>query len=429
MDYKVASSIYGKPWLIEQGAAVEYISLLENIRQGKASFVKRPSAKLAAYALSSTVIAAPDNRYAAKEHPGYEGRTIAVLPVSGPLMKGDFCGWFGTASLRGELGKMEAAESIKTIVLHVDSPGGSVDGTQALAEAIRNSKKEVVAMVDGVCASAAYWIASQADRIVATSGTDLIGSIGTMFTIQDRSSYMEEMGVIVHEYYATKSTDKNRMFTEAQKGKGKALIQNLLDPLNELFLAAVRTGRGKALNEEKTLTGEIFLAAQAQELGLVDEVASMDATINALISKHSSKTSQITMKKTWAKISAILGLAAFNSSADLQDEHLDKLEASMADAETRSAELTTAQARVKELETAQAADKTRITELEGQLATANTNLTKANADLTKANAEVERLGKLDAGKFTEAKKDGDEFNDSKVDAAAMDFQQELLSKV
>lgn len=433
VDFKVASSIYRKPWLIEQSAAIEYINMLEQIRQGKASFMKRPSAKLAQYAAHASIISAPDNRYSAKEHPGYEGRTVAVLPVSGPLMKSDFCGWFGTASLRNELNKITATDSVKTIVLHIDSPGGSVDGTTAFGEAIRSARsagKEVIAIIDGLCASAAYWIASQCDRIVATAGTDIIGSIGTMFSIQDGSAYMQEMGIVVHEYYADASKDKNKMFKEASEGKGKLLIQDLLNPMNDLFLTAVRTGRGEKLNEKETLSGKTFLSAQALEYGLIDEISSMDATLNTLISKHTNKTAQITMKFTFlASVLAAFGFAGVNSAADIKEEHLEKVDGALEGAEKTKAELATSKQRVLELEAAATTSAEKITHLEADLKTANANLTTANASLTKANAEVDRLGKLDAGAFTDTSAEGDSFEDTKVDAADMAFQKELMNKI
>ncbi len=75
--------------------------------------------------------------------------------------------------------------NIAAIVLQIDSPGGEVSGTQQLADVIKSVQKPVVAFVDGMMASAALWIGSAADEIIASTPQDIIGSIGTMMSFGD----------------------------------------------------------------------------------------------------------------------------------------------------------------------------------------------------------------------------------------------------
>jgi signal peptide peptidase SppA len=421
VDFKVASSIYRKPWLIESQAALAYIDLLEQIKAGKAVFSKPKSNYQKLFAGNPDVIEAPSDRWSAKEHPGYDGKSIAVLRISGPLMKEDYCGAFGTTSLRNVLNQINQAESVKTIVLHVDSPGGQVDGTEALANAIAASDKEVIALADGMIASAAYWIASAADRIIATSNTDIIGSIGTMISFYDRSQQMEDNGLVLREYYADASKDKNKMIREAMDGNGKLLVQQLLNPTNDLFLAAVKNNRGEKLNEKETLSGKTFLSQQALENGLIDEISSFDKTINNLTKKHQKTT--VNMK--WKALDALLA-AAFTINAskkvELEEAQVDQIEGSINDLNSVKAENGQLKTKVSELETAAATAQTEKDALQAQVTALTTKKTELEAEVT-------RLGNLDAGKITSVSGDKDKSHEPAIDAAQMEFQQELNSKI
>lgn len=423
MDFKVASSIYRKPWLIERGAALSYLDTLEQIKAGTAKFSKPKPTSLQFFGNSSDLIVAPSDRYSAKDHPGYEGKSIAVLVISGPLMKEDYCGWYGTVSLRNEFNRISASESVQTIVLHIDSPGGQVDGTEAFADAIAASSKEVIALVDGTCASAAYWLASAADKIIATANTDIIGSIGTMISFYDRSAYMEEMGIVLREYYADASSDKNKMAREAIEGKGRLLIEGMLNPMNDIFLAAVTKNRGKVLNQKETLTGKTFLSAKSLEYGLVDEISSADKTFDTLIQKQNKTSITMKISSTFTFILGLLGIKASGSDkVELSEEQLTKIDGSLK-------ELADAKAKVTELEAAATASTEKITGLEASVTAVTKERDTAKEKITELEAEVKKLGALDAGALSKTSGQGDRFEEPKNDPAEMAFQKELNDKL
>lgn len=240
---------------------------------------------------SKEVVMAPNNSGDMREWKGFEGASMAIIPVMGPLMKADYCGDFGTASLKNLVKLANKEQSVHTILFVHDSPGGTVDGTQSFADAIKGSAKRTISLVDGYCCSADYWIGSASKEIIAASKTDVIGSIGTMCSVMDRSKYREEMGIVVHEFYATASKDKNRMHTEAAKGDGKLLITEMLDPMNDVFLGAVRTHRGDKLNED-ALTGKTYTAEKAQEMGLIDGIGSFEQVVEEALSAEGKGGSQ-----------------------------------------------------------------------------------------------------------------------------------------
>jgi signal peptide peptidase SppA len=293
VNFRLASSIYGKPWLIDSQTALAYLQILENggLEKIRGGFLdddeeepKTIFQKL--FTGSNGITVAPIHRADAVDHPGYEGNTIGILPVIGPMMKEDSCGWYGTANLKNELNKMSATSSIKAIVALIDTPGGTVDGNQAFADAYKASPKEKITVIDGMMCSAGYWFGSGGDEVIATSQTDIIGCIGTMIAFYDYSKRYQEMGIVLREFRATASKDKNKDYNEAKKGNGSLLIESTLDPMNDVFLNAVRTNRGDKLDQKKTLSGKTYVGQQAVDVGLVDRIESMDQVLTNLIQKH-----------------------------------------------------------------------------------------------------------------------------------------------
>lgn len=287
MLHKVGLNIYNKPWLIEPQSALNLLDLWERVISKETTWRAEEEETREGYLqieklfANSNVVFAPIDTYQARSFKGFDGANVAVIPVQGPLMKQDFCGDFGTANLANFFKLAESTRSVESIVLMIDSPGGTVDGTSSFADTIKRSKKPVVAAVDGLAASAAYWIASSANEIISTSKTDVIGSIGTMVSWTDYSEAKKANGVVLRQYYATKSVDKNRAFREANAGDGRMLVQEMLDPINNEFMGAVKNNRsGKLdLENEDVLTGKTYIAAKAKQSGLIDNIMSFDQAI------------------------------------------------------------------------------------------------------------------------------------------------------
>ena len=221
---------------------------------------------------------------------------IGIIEVLGPLEKGRsmFGALFGSTSmadLRYAVRDAAADSSIKTIVLRIDSPGGSVDGLAELGDAIyaaRDSKR-IIAQVDGTAASAAYYIASQA-HVIHSGRMDLVGSIGTRLVLVDASAALEAQGVSVI------SVDTGDLKSSGLEGlpirdQDIDYFQGLVDSYFADFKAAVTRGRGDRLPDFGTVsTGAIFPARVAKSLGLIDRISSIDSTIETLRSRRQNKS-------------------------------------------------------------------------------------------------------------------------------------------
>lgn len=211
---------------------------------------------------------------------------IGVVMLAGPLMKavGSMQAGTSTVQARRDIRKLAADPKIDAILLMIDSPGGTVAGTASLAADIKAAAKSkpVWAYADDLCASAAYWLASQADQIFANDRTAMVGSIGTLCVLQDVSKAAEAAGVrtIVIGTGSLKGAGApGAEITEEQE----AYFRGLVEDAQVSFDAAISKGRGltaKQLSDAKT--GGVFGASEALERGLIDGIKSFDAVITDL---------------------------------------------------------------------------------------------------------------------------------------------------
>ena len=122
-----------------------------------------------------------------------------------------------------------------------------------------------------------------AGRIFAASELDRFGSIGTMTTFSDSRKFWEENGFIDTDIYATLSTKKNHSSREAEKENFEP-IRESLDIFNESFHRTISARRGIAIDPESDVfNGADFLAVQAMQLGLIDEISDFDKALNWVV--------------------------------------------------------------------------------------------------------------------------------------------------
>lgn len=238
---------------------------------------------------------------------------IAVIDLRGPLMKfsSSLSNNTSTVFARRQVRMAAADEEVKAILLRIDSPGGTVSGTQDLGDEIAAAAKmkPTEAYVEDMAASAAFWLASQARRINANA-TALVGSIGTYATVTDSSGEAAMNGYKVHVVKAGDMKGAGVPGTEVT-AQQLAEVQRIVNDLNGHFLAAVAAGRKMSIDQvTKLADGRVHIAADAKSLGLIDAVESFDQTVARLRSavQPSSKTmirSQ-TMSEPAAPVAATL---------------------------------------------------------------------------------------------------------------------------
>jgi signal peptide peptidase SppA len=204
---------------------------------------------------------------------------VAVVQLRGVLLKSapSLLAGTSTVEVRRQIRQAAANPDVASILLMCDSPGGTVAGTAALADdvAAAAKRKPVIAFVEDVCASAAYWICSQATTIVANNSA-LLGSIGTYATVRDDSAAQAARGIRVHVVKA----GRYKAIGEGEVSQDDlSEVQRRVNALNTLFLVTVARGRRLSMARLETLSeARVYVAAEANRmgLGLADRIGSDD---------------------------------------------------------------------------------------------------------------------------------------------------------
>ena len=167
------------------------------------------------------------------------------------------------------------AQEQDLIVLYIDSVGGAVSGIKELATMIAEASVPTVAVVGDVCASAAYWIASQCSQIWAISPTARIGSVGGLVTYTKPSKMAAEMFGEEVTIYAPQSTRKNEEFRALESGNTEPMQKSILEPITALFIGDVFRGRGGRLvdpQDASLSSGVALYASEALGRGWIDKI-------------------------------------------------------------------------------------------------------------------------------------------------------------
>jgi ClpP class serine protease len=201
-----------------------------------------------------------------------ESTGIASIPIDGPIfrkanMMTRVSGATSTDLLMRDFRAAIESPDVSAVVLAIDSPGGDAWGTHDMAELVHaaRGRKPVVAHAWGQCCSGAYWIASAADRIVA-SPMARVGSIGAIGTIRDTE---DPKGT--YNFVSSVSPLKH---TNLKSGATLARLQEEIDELGQTFVGAVARYRG--VPESKVLAdygqGASFVGNHAHRRGMVDSL-------------------------------------------------------------------------------------------------------------------------------------------------------------
>jgi signal peptide peptidase SppA len=276
-------ALYERPWAVLPARLAQFAGLARaRAEEGDEAFKRKLSEYRAAYgsveASGGAVVIG----------------SVAILPICGmvvhkPSWVTDYGLGISTEQTAAALAQLVANDKVKAILLDVDSPGGEVMGTAELAAAVAAAaeQKPVVASVNALCASAAYWIASQA-REIAVTPSGMTGSIGVIWVHQDFTGYFEQAGVkttvIRSAPYKAEGNPYEQLSDEA-----KANMQAMSDAMYADFVGAVAKGRGvtPATVRKDFGQGRVMLAADAKAAGLVDRVEPFNETLARLLKKTS----------------------------------------------------------------------------------------------------------------------------------------------
>ncbi len=217
-----------------------------------------------------------------------EGPAIAVVHVSGPIVDGDSsaAGLFGEQSVgsRTIRNALEAARDeklVKGVVLRIDSPGGSAIASEIMWQGVRRvaEKKPVWVSVGSMAASGGYYVAVAGDRIYLNPSS-IVGSIGVVGGKLSMGDLYDTLKVRVVTRSRGPASD---VFSSSKPWdeQTRALVRSKMKQTYDLFASRVSAGR-KGIDLSATAEGRLFTGARAIELGMADELGSLDVAIKDL---------------------------------------------------------------------------------------------------------------------------------------------------
>jgi len=262
---------------------------------------------------------------------------VAIIGINGTIAK-KFYGMDAISGAKTTLDYREEIQAalddpnIKGIVLDIDSNGGTVDGTKELTDFIYESRgsKPIIAYANGSMNSAAYWIGSAADKIVAYD-TAKVGSIGVVMAHYDYSEMLKEQGIAIKYLYAGKYKVAGNS-TEPLSKEGEEYLQGSIDYYYSMFVDSVAQYRAKDPNFvlTKQAEGRVFIGKQALDVELIDELGGIEKAL-ALASQGETKNGgkKVTIKEAVKEFGVEALMKELSAQEDVPKEVADAITSSL----------------------------------------------------------------------------------------------------
>lgn len=377
--------ILSAKWLIHQSFAESYFPVVHGLLNGQqaeqqeenspiireAVIAGSPVYFISEYGESSPVNQAPKG-------------SVAVIDIKGPITKADqYCGSAGTETKASLLQASLDNPNIKGVILNIDSGGGEGNAVELLTQIMKSAQKPVVSFINGMAASAAYWIASAGQKMIISGNVSEVGSVGAYIKIADFTKHYADRGIEIKTVYAPQSSKKNESYRELLEGKDE-LMKADLEKFVNFFIDDVKQNRQNLSDNEDIFKGAMFYSKEALENGLVDEIGDFASAVNAIDElsqspKFNSGTGsplfantndmKIQLLATQVALASVLGVQFAQDQASVEvDLTAENIEAINALIGLKSKEVSDLTATLSENETA--------------LQTATNSLTEANTNLT-----------------------------------------------
>ncbi len=324
---RAAGFVSSAAWLIHKDTLATITSILRERQEG---------VRLSAEEIAERI----GTRAQPAEAPA--GGGVAVITIAGPIVPRAGMIDQTSSELRSVEGIQQefraamADPAVAAVLLNIDSPGGSSDLIPELGAEIfaARGRKPIVAVANTFAASAAYWLAAQADELLVTPSGE-VGSIGVYAAHQDVSKAMADKGVktsFITADIGPHKVDGNPF--EPLSDRARADIQRKVDAIGAEFVAAVAKGRGVS---EKTVLadfgkGNMLMAVEAVAAGMADGVETFDSVLARLVAEHAppaaaenagtSNGSRMEIQIAWPNIALQtlpVGGATFNADSSAGD--------------------------------------------------------------------------------------------------------------
>ncbi len=282
-DYRqIISAMRNSQWLILQESLETILEIVNMRLSGKAFSDEEIRVRLEAAEKEK------------KDNPRVQiGGGVGVLSMAGPIfpksnLMTELSGATSLETFRSDLRELLADDSVKQIVMDMDTPGGSSDLIAETGKEIRAGReiKPIYAVANTLCASGGLWLASQASKFYATE-SGKVGSLGVYHVHEDRSRRDEAEGTKVTftsaGKFKTAGNPHEPLTREAQD-----YIQEHVNETYDSFVEAVAVGRGLNADTVKRDFGQgkLLSPKNAKKVGMIDDIASIEDVLGGLVSQN-----------------------------------------------------------------------------------------------------------------------------------------------
>ncbi len=200
------------------------------------------------------------------------GEKVGIIEIKGVISD--------SKDIIAHLKQFREDDSIKSIVLRIDSPGGSVGPSQEIFREVRKTigQKKVITSMGTIAASGGYYVAAGTDGIVANPGT-ITGSIGVIMGFTNFEELIKKIGLVPIVIKSGKYKDTGSPVRQMTEDEEK-ILQNFVQRIHMQFVKAIAEGRKMDVQKVKSIAdGRIFSGEEAKDLGLVDRLGNLDDAI------------------------------------------------------------------------------------------------------------------------------------------------------
>jgi len=289
MTKRINEVFFLRPWAVKEDVLTAMTEIISRHIKGEKLSKEEIQTRVGA-----NKIAVPDYEVTA------DG--VARIPIYGVIAKrasmvNNISQPEGTSveEIRNNLNAALSDNTVKSIMLDIDSPGGSVDGIAEMSDMIFEARKvkPILAYADGQMCSAAYWLGSSADKIYASKSSE-VGSIGVYAVISDYSRAYKNLGVDTAVIKAGKYKAAGhplKPFTDEDRGS----IQDEVNSYYDLFVEAIARNRNVSAEDALSMAnGKVYIGKKALAVGLVDGIMESDMAACNDFKKSKNKSAEIT---------------------------------------------------------------------------------------------------------------------------------------
>jgi len=236
--------------------------------------------------------------------PGWVTAKVALVDLDGLILNQRSSPLFGSGEnpvslFLEKLDKAERDRAVKAVVIRINSPGGTVQATEVMYERIQrlrnDSGKPVIACITDLGASGGYYVACAAERIIAQPSS-ITGSIGVMIQTVSLAGTMKMLGIRSDAITSGPMKDMGSPLKDLTREQ-REIFQGMVDEFHDRFVEVVAAGRGKLTPQQvrALADGRVYTGRQAQRLGLVDELGSLDDAVRQAKAAAGVQTARVVM--------------------------------------------------------------------------------------------------------------------------------------